>query len=343
MLPDEMRAVHLDDGRLEVRRMPVPRPARGEVLIRTAAAPINPSDLRFLEGSAGLPIVPGLEGSGTVVASGGGLLPRMLIGRRVAFASTEGGTWAEYAAAPAMRCIPLRKTVSLEQGASLIVNPLTAVAFFDLVKQGHHTAMINNAAASALGRMIVRLGRRSGVTVINIVRRQTHVDVLKALGAEHVLDSSDGQFASTLRELAQRLRATIAFDAVGGSQTQLLLNALPFGSTLVIYAGLAGEPSSFNPRTIAGEDKKITGFYLGNWMTRRGMLGMLRDIRRVQRLIGSDLQTTIRARLPLSAAQTAMESYRADMTAGKVLLVPDASDAVPERVAVSTAVNAVGG
>jgi NADPH2:quinone reductase len=149
-----MHAVQLDDdGRLVLGRIPVPRPARGEVLIRTAAAPINPSALRFLSGSGGStsPMVPGLEGSGTVVESGGGLLPRLLVGRRVAFASARGGTWAEYAVAAAMSCIPLRQHVSLEQGASLIVNPLTAVAFFEMVERGHHHAIINNAAASALG------------------------------------------------------------------------------------------------------------------------------------------------------------------------------------------------
>jgi len=167
-----MNAVHFDPAAaaLVVRKIPVPRPARGEVLIRMAAAPINPSDLRYLSASsstAPAPIVPGLEGSGTVVAAGAGLIPRLLVGRRVAFASARGGTWAEYAVATATRCIPLRKHVSLEQGASLIVNPLTAIAFFDMVTRGGHRAIVNNAAASALGRMILRLGRSSGVTVIN--------------------------------------------------------------------------------------------------------------------------------------------------------------------------------
>lgn len=333
MLPERMDAVHFDPAAaaLVVRKIPVPRPARGEVLIRMAAAPINPSDLGFLSGSSGTspaPIVPGLEGSGTVVAAGAGLMPHLLVGRRVAFASRQGGTWANYAVATATRCIPLRQHVSLEQGASLIVNPLTAVAFFDMVKRGGHTAIVNNAAASALGRMILRLGRTSGVTVINIVRRQDQAEVLKSLGADHVLDSRDAQFASALRELAHRFKATLAFDAVGGTQMQTLIDAVPFGSTIVVYAGLAGEPSMFNPRTVAGDDKKIVGFYLGNWMARRGILGMLRDIRRVQRLVGTDLQTTIHGRFPLSAAETAVQSYRTNMTAGKVLLVAD-PDQVP--------------
>jgi NADPH:quinone reductase-like Zn-dependent oxidoreductase len=210
------------------------------------------------------------------------------------------------------------------------VNPLTAVAFFDMIKRGRHPAIVNNAAASALGRMIIRLGQHSGIRVINIVRRQEQADLLTALGAEYVLDSSDDRFASALRDLAHRLRATIAFDAVGGKQSYTIVDAVPAGSTVVVYAGLAGEPSMFNPRSLAGEDKKIIGFYLANWMTRRGLGGMLRDIWRVQGLVGTELQTTIRGRFPLSAAETALDTYRSNMTAGKVLLVAD-----PEQVPIA--------
>lgn len=342
MVPDQMNAVLSDarGGPLALGTIPVPRPGRGEVLVRMAAAPINPSDLRLISGPPGSelrPIVPGLEGSGTVVEAGGGLLARLLVGRRVALASSQGGTWAEYATAAASRCIPLLRHVSLEQGATLIVNPLTVLAFFDIARRDGHRAIINNAAASALGRMIVRLGQRTRISVINIVGRAEQTDVLKALGAEYVLDSSDPGFPSALRELAQRLRATLALDAVGGSQTQTLLASMPVGATLVAYAALAGEPSAFNPRTVIGDDKKIVGFYLGTWMARRGLVRMAGDIVRVQRLIGTDLQSPISRRVPLSAAQAALEAYRANMSAGKVLLVAD-----PEQVRLQESAKATG-
>jgi len=201
------------------------------------------------------------------------------------------------------------------------VNPLTALAFFDIVRGDGHTAIVNNAAASALGRMIIRLGRTSGITVINIVRRRDQADLLRALGAEHVLDSRDERFALTLRDVTHRFNATLVLDPVGGTQLQTLVDAAPFGSTIVVYAALAGEPSVFNARTLAGEDKKIVGFYLGNWAARKGIVGTLRDPLRVQRLAGTDLQTTVHRRYPLSAAQAAVDAYRMDMTAGKVLLV----------------------
>ena len=104
VLPDTMQAVQLDQDRgpIFVRRIPVPRPGGGEVLIRMVVSPINPSDLGFIAGGHGFkktfPVVPGVEGSGTVVAVGSGLLPKLLVGRRVACAKspTSDGAWAEY-------------------------------------------------------------------------------------------------------------------------------------------------------------------------------------------------------------------------------------------------------
>lgn len=126
VVPETMRALVLTayDGRpesLRVESRPVPRPTTGQVLVRVAAAPINPADLMFVRGQYGirkpLPVVPGLEASGTVVASGG-VAGRLLVGRRVAcVAPGEGdGLWAEYAAVPLGQCLPLRGQVSDEQG-----------------------------------------------------------------------------------------------------------------------------------------------------------------------------------------------------------------------------------
>src|ERR1041384_5024927 len=123
-IPSTMHAVQLDepDGPLTVREVSVPHPQAGQVLIRMAAAPINPSDLGSLSGTSysgkrKFPFTPGLEGSGTVVEAGKGLMPRLLNGRRVACSAllTGDGTWAEYMGTSAQHCIPLATNVSLEQ------------------------------------------------------------------------------------------------------------------------------------------------------------------------------------------------------------------------------------
>jgi NADPH:quinone reductase len=143
-----------------------------------------------------------------------------------------------------------------------------------------------------------------------------------------VLGSYEDDFTSRLRELAHRFNATLLLDAVGGAQTQSLVDVAPVGSTILVYAALAGEPSTFSARTLIGGDKRIVGFYLGRWAAQKGLWRTLRDVWRVRRLANSDLQTTIFHRLPLAAAQEAVEMYRSHMTSGKVLLVGD-REAVP--------------
>src|SRR6516225_233860 len=206
-LPATMRAVQLRDyegkpGSLTVAEVPVPRPGPGEVLVKVFASPVNPSDLMFITGNYGfkkpLPATPGFEGSGTVVECGSGIMARFMKGRRVACAAADpkstGGMWAEYIVTSAQFCVPLSKRVDLEQGATMLVNPLTAWAMVEEARRGGHRAIVQTAAASALGRMVVRLGQKFGLPVINVVRRAEQVALLRGMGAEHVLNSCDSGF-----------------------------------------------------------------------------------------------------------------------------------------------------
>lgn len=187
-----------------------------------AAAPINPSDLGFIRGSYGFqkafPVVPGFEGSGTVVAAGPGLLPYLWLGKRVACSAVNGGTWAEYLVVPATACFPLTKDLSLEQGSMLIINPQTAIAFFEIVKQEKHAVIISNTAAGAPGRMILRLDQTEHVPVIHIVRRQAQIELLRSLGGEYILNNNDPDFYVQLQRLAHQLKATLILDPVGGNK-----------------------------------------------------------------------------------------------------------------------------
>ncbi len=324
-LPETMQAVLLPapDAALSVGLLPVPQPGPGQVLIHMAAAPINPSDLGFIGGSYGFhkpfPVVPGFEGSGTVIAAGSGLLPRLWLGRRVACSAPSGGTWAEYLVAPATACIPLARRLTLEQAATLIVNPMTAFAFFEIARRGKHAAIVNNAAASALGRMILRLGQRFHVPVIHIVRRSEQVKLLRALGGQYILNSSDPGFWDELRQHSHQLGATLILDPVAGEQARQLLEMAPDNSTLLTYGTLAG----LRRDVPASGGKRVQGFFLPDWLATRNRLQVLMDMWRVQRLAAHEFQTTIQERQPLSAVHTAIKLYQTNPTAGKVLLVAD--------------------
>ncbi len=332
-IPATMKALELRayDGQadsLALIEKPVPRPNRGEVLVRVGAAPVNPSDLMFLRGLYGqkkkLPIVPGFEGSGEVVAVGGGLPARLMMGRRVACAAPPGGdgTWAEYMTTSAGLCIPLRKQTSLEQGATMIVNPMTAWALVSIAQRGRHRAIVQTAAASALGQMIVRLAVRRNIPLINIVRRREQVELLERLGARHVLDSSEPDFAKRLREVCRELNSTIAFDAVAGEMTLHLMGAMPKGSRVVVYGALSEQACLVHPGALIFEAKQLEGFWLSQWLPSRGLFSKFIISSKVQKLLAGDLRTEIRARLPLEKAVEGLEQYKSQMTGGKVLLVP---------------------
>jgi len=332
-LPVMMRALELQNYEgwrtgLCLIEKPVPRPKPGQVLVKIGASPVNPADLAFVSGRYGvrrpLPTVPGWEGSGQVVTTGGGLMARFLLGRRVACAAVDGsdGAWAEYMVTSPLRCIPLRKHVTTEQGATLLVNPLSAWAMMDLVRRGGHRALVQTAAAGALGRMLYRLSRRVSLPTINIVRRPEQVELLRSIGVEHVLNSQAPDFDERLSQLCEQLKATVALDAVAGEMTHRLLQAMPRRAEIMVYGALSNQPCQVSPGQLIFKRQRVRGFWLSTWKPRFGMLGMLYAGWQIQTLLGQELKTEIQDRVPLSEAISGMERYVNQMTEGKILLLP---------------------
>jgi len=332
-LPDRFQALELRSFEagaesLAVVERPLRRPGPGEVLVRVAAAPVNPSDLMSLRGLYGVkktpPFTPGLEGAGVVVAAGSVGL-KALVGRRVACGAPEDGegTWGEYMRTHGARCLPLLPGTDDERGASLIVNPLTAWALLDRVERGRHKAFVHTAAASALGKMLLRLSIRRGIPGIHVVRREEQAALLRSLGAEHVLVSTAPDFDARAKEVCRGLQATIAFEAVAGALTGRVLEALAKGGRVTVYGGLSEEPcGAIDPRALIFHGKSVDGFWLADWFKQAGVAGALMAAVRVQRLLADELQTEIRARVPLSGARAAILDYAARMTGGKVLIRP---------------------
>ncbi len=330
-IPETMQAVKLErpGGPLIVGTVKVPRPRDGEVLVKMAAAPVNPSDfqrIRSVTKEEDLhSFIPGIEGSGTIVSAGKGLLPRLWLGKRVACSSLNpaSGTWAEYMVTKASYCFPIPEAISDEQGSMLLVNPMTAVAFFDIILREKHTAIVNSAAAGALGRMIMILGKKHNISVINVVRNQSQADQLQKNGARYVLKNTDVDFIDQLRSMTHVLNATLALDPVTGIYTQQLLDNLPYGSTVIVYGNLSASDQGTTLRPLLLENKKLHGFYLANWMKDNGLLKTITNLNKVKRLLKNDLTVTVQGRFPLDKAQIAADTYLNNMTAGKVLLIPD--------------------
>jgi NADPH:quinone reductase-like Zn-dependent oxidoreductase len=244
----QLRTLVTDGGsvRLSIDEVATPVPGEGEVLVRVEAAPINPSDLGLLFAGADLtaatasgapdrpvleaPLGPavaaamgarvgvslpaGNEGAGTVVAAGGAPEAQALLGRTVAVLG--GGMYAQYRCVPVAQCLALPEGVTAGEGASCFVNPLTALGMVGTMRLEGHTALVHTAAASNLGQMLNRLCLADGIGLVNIVRRPEQVELLRAQGAVHVVDSSAPSFMDDLTAALVATGATLAFDAIGG-------------------------------------------------------------------------------------------------------------------------------
>lgn len=328
-----MRAVVLTESGAQptITTLYVPQPGPGEVLVKMYASPINPSDLAFLAGGYGIkkpyPVVPGFEGSGTVVAAGKGILPKLWMGKKVACAASPeyNGCWAEYMITKAAMCVPLSKNVSLDQGSMMFVNPMTALAFFDVYNNLPNPSkklrgIINTAAASALGRMIIKLGKMQGIPIISVVRREEQIELLKAEDAENIVNSSDIDFKNQLKELAHQFNATVIFECVGGKMVQQLLDAAPKGSKLFIYGRLSADACEISPGDLIFTGNQIQGFWLTNWLKNKNILQTIINTRKIQSLLGKELGTKIYKTFPPEQIVEAIELYQNNMSKGKVLI-----------------------
>ena len=154
----------------------------------------------------------GNEGAGVVESAGKNA--QHLIGKTVGVAG--GAMYSEYRCVPAMNCLVMEDGTSAKEAASSFVNPLTALAFLETMKLENHTALVHTAAASNLGQMLVKICKDDSVPLVNIVRKEEHVELLKNIGAEHVCNSSSPSFMDDLVEAIVATGATLGFDATGG-------------------------------------------------------------------------------------------------------------------------------
>ncbi len=170
--------------------------------------------------------------------------------------------------------------------------------------------------------MVDRVLRADGIKVINVVRRAEQARSLADSGAEITLDISSDNFDSELRQACRDLDVRLAFDTVGGVLTRRLLAAMPPGSTVMVYGGLAEQPSQADIGDLVFHGKTVTGFWLTRWLPQKNPVQSLRLWKKVQRLIGAELSSEIRATYPLESVVDAVSSYEAAMSSGKVLVIP---------------------
>ncbi len=311
---------------LSLRDIPAPQPGPGQVRVRMLAAPINPSDLMVIRGTYGklptLPATPGFEGVGMVDAAGSGLLGKLRMGKRVVALTSNAGSWGEYAIVSAKQVIPVSPKVPLEQAAMFFVNPAAAyIMTRRILNVPAGEALLQTAAGSALGRMVIRLGKKFGFRTINVVRRREQVAELKSLGADIVIAEADGDIAEQVLKATNGAGARFAIDPVGGATGTAVLRSLALGGRMLMFGTLSGEPITISPRELMTRDVTLAGFWLGNWMARQSILGKLKLIKTISGLILEGvLVSDVGESFPLERIADAVRAAEQPGRGGKTLL-----------------------
>ena len=369
----EIRSEITSEGKLNLSivTLDVPTPSDDEVLIKVEASPINPSDLGLLisfaadldsissQGSGDdtvttMGIHPGLmqsmkpridksmkvgtEGGGVIVDAGKNV--KNLIGKTVGVAG--GAMSSQYRCLPAMSCLVMNEGTTSAEAASSFVNPLTALGFTETMKLENHSALVHTAAASNLGQMLVKICLADDIPLVNIVRKEEHVELLKNLGAKYICNTSDENFMKNLIDCLVETGATLGFDATGGGNEGKLagqiLSAMEvaanknateysrYGSDtykqVYIYGGLDPTPTVLN-RSF-GLSWGLGGWLLTPFIGRVGMEKFQEMRDRVAREITTTFASSYTKEVSLEEMlePDAIKTYAKQATGTKYLVTP---------------------
>lgn len=300
----------------------VPEPGEGQALIKVHLAAVNPSDIHFIKGEYGQPRVKGVpagfEGVGEVVA---GDTP--FVGQRVSFFASASGAWAEYALTDSTTLVPCRPDLAEVDAAGQLVNPLTAIAMFDMVRESGADSFILNAAGSQLGKLLIALGRDHGIKPIAVVRRAAQADNLRALGAAEVIVSGDADPLEAAKSVFEMHKPLILLDAVGDQFTADLFFAMPAHARWVNYGKLSTEaPALHHLGQMIFQNKKIEGFWLTRWMKEVDPSRIPQSFAEIQdRFISGKWKTDVAGIVPLSEAMERLPDVLAQPD-GKAFINP---------------------
>jgi NADPH:quinone reductase-like Zn-dependent oxidoreductase len=322
----------------------LPPVTAGQALVAIVAASINPSDVLMLTGQYGtlppLPAIGGSEGVGRVVELGPDTTG-VMVGQLVLL-PPGCGTWSTHVIVDAKKLTVLPEGADPQQLAMLVVNPPTAALMLrTFVKLAPGDWVIQNVANSAVGSYLVQLAKLQGVRTVNIVRRESAVEGVRALGGDVVLvDSGDsppsGSGAEGRRgsidgdDLHVRVKAAVAgepirlgIDAVGGRATERLGDCLAEGGSLVTYGSMSGESCVVSARALVFKDVTLRAFWLARWFRVTPRAEQQALYAELTGLIASGkLSAPIAATFPVERIQDAIKAAATGGRDGKILIVP---------------------
>lgn len=314
---------------LKLQEASVPPVKSGQARVRMLYSPINPSDLLRVKGlygkSASYPAVPGFEGVG-IVEEVNSLIAKTVMGiksgRKVVVLNQHSGNWQEQVVVPALRLFPVPVGVSDQDAAGYFVNPATALIMTRMELQVPEGAwLLQTAAGSSLGKMVIKLGKRFGFKTINVVRRSETAEVIKKLGADAIINTSQEDLQQRVKDLTKGEGVKYAIDAVGGSTVSQVVNCLGMGGRLLVYGSLDWSTSEFTNRHLISTGASIAGFALQQWSARHSKFQMLNLLKQIGKLMQEHVLTTdVSEVFPLEKYLDAIAAAETPGRQGKILL-----------------------
>jgi NADPH:quinone reductase len=308
---------------MELVDLPVPEPKANEAVVKLAASGVNFIDVYQREGryKVPLPFVLGQEGAGAVTAVGADV-KGLKAGDRVAYASILG-SYAEYAAVPADKLVPVPSGVTDQQAAGAMLQGMTAhyLSHDAFPLQRGETALVH-AAAGGVGLLLVQMAHNIGARVIATVSTGEKAKLAREAGADEVILYSQSDFEAETKRLMGGKGVDVVYDSVGKTTFEKGLNILRPRGMMVLFGGSSGAVPPFDLITLSTKGSLyVTRPTLAAYTATREEL-MARSGAVFGMLAAGKLKLRIEHTYPLAEVQRAHRELEARKTTGKLLLIP---------------------
>jgi NADPH:quinone reductase len=310
---------------LTPERVPVPVPGAGEALVRIGATGVNFIEVYQRSGvyDVPLPATLGTEGAGEVVAVGEGV-SEVSVGDRVAWAGGFGA-YAEHAALPAGKLVPLPTGVDTRQGAAVMLQGMTAhYLATSTYPVGEGDRCLIHAAAGGTGQLLVQIAKMRGAYVIGTAGTDEKAARAREAGADEVIVYTRQDFVAEVRRITDGEGVQVVYDSVGKSTFLKGLDTLAPRGMMALFGQSSGLPDPFDPQILNRKGSLyLTRPSLFHYTAKREEL-LQRAGEVLSWVAEGRLRVRIGAEYPLEEAAAAHAALEGRRTVGKVLLGKEA-------------------
>ena len=308
---------------MELAELPVPQPKPNEAVVKLSASGVNFIDVYVREGryKAIPPFVLGQEGAGVVNAVGTDVTS-VKKGERVAWTSVLG-SYAEYAAVPADRLVPVPDAVTDQQAAAAMLQGMTAhyLSHDTYPLKGGETALVH-AAAGGVGLLLVQMAHHIGARVVATVSTEEKAKLAREAGADEIILYTKSDFEAETKRLTGGKGVDVVYDSVGKTTFEKGLDILRPRGMMALFGGSSGAVPPFDPMVLAQKGSLyVTRPTLVAYIATREEL-VARSGAVFAMIAAGKLKLRIEHIYPLAGVQQAHRDLEGRKTTGKLLVIP---------------------